>query len=252
MTVYIKNTNGTKESFYLTRLKDSLIANHYDEEKTLFTYWTNHRRFDEVIESSNHRCTFHEEEYLGHQLIVVGFHQSWRTPLDAQGNKFSRARNIDADEVEKLIASYSTDESDSGNHTAYTAYAWKIGGNSDSIANLSYTTQYAVLKGICSSQKIEVTLKNAKKKLDLLHLLESVKDELSSVCTEKVFYKNNLEVPYNAVVGDLVWIPAFGRWRMGKIVKTTGSRFVVGYVTPANTDDIKYKTLALSGLRIKP
>ena len=57
--------------------------------------------------------------------------------------------------------------------------------------------------------------------------------------------------PYNAVIGDQVFIQGHGRLRKGLIVETTGSRFVVAYVTPSNHHDLKYKTLPLSRLYIK-
>jgi hypothetical protein len=51
---------------------------------------------------------------------------------------------------------------------------------------------------------------------------------------------------YNALIGDVVALRAFGRVRLGKIVKLTGSRFVVAYMTPSNSQDVHYKTLPLN------
>ena len=64
--------------------------------------------------------------------------------------------------------------------------------------------------------------------------------------------RSELQEPYNLFVGDSVWFMAFGRVRNGIIVDTTGSRFVVGYVTPSNRSELKYKILSMSQMRIKP
>ena len=53
---------------------------------------------------------------------------------------------------------------------------------------------------------------------------------------------------YNALIGDVVAISAFGRTRLGKVVKLVGSRFVVAYMTPSNSQDVHYKTLPLNHL----
>jgi hypothetical protein len=58
-------------------------------------------------------------------------------------------------------------------------------------------------------------------------------------------------IPYNAHIGDEVFIQAHGRLRKGIIVETTGSRFVVGYVTPSNHRELKYKTLALPDIYVQ-
>ena len=100
---------------------------------------------------------------------------------------------------------------------------------------------YAVLK------------KKINKKLNVLSKVADNLDELIGLCREPVsrFAKNAYEVPYNVSVGDHVFIPAFGYWRKGKILATSGAKFIVGYVTPSNTFDLKYKSVCLADLRIE-
>ena len=90
-------------------------------------------------------------------------------------------------------------------------------------------------------------IKKCQKKLDLLSQIVNVKDELISIADERIG-SYDAKNPYNINVGDQVFIQAHGRLRKGKIVSTTGSRFNVGYLTPSNNIDLKYKTLRLDSL----
>ena len=74
--------------------------------------------------------------------------------------------------------------------------------------------------------------------------------QLISIANERMAYFSNMSdfTPYNAVVNDQVFIQGHGRLRKGVVVETTGSRFIVAYVTPSNHNDLKYKTLPLSRL----
>ena len=80
--------------------------------------------------------------------------------------------------------------------------------------------------------------------------LDAVHAELVNVCQDFIYFSDRTN-PYNVIVGDFVYIPAFGKLRKGKVIKTSGSKFVVGYVTPSNHKQVKYKTLPLQGLFIK-
>ena len=91
------------------------------------------------------------------------------------------------------------------------------------------------------------TIKKCQKKLDLLSQIVNVRDELISISTERAG-SYDTKNPYNINVGDQVFIQAHGRLRKGKIVSTTGSRFIVVYLTPSNHSDLKYKTLRLDNL----
>jgi hypothetical protein len=89
----------------------------------------------------------------------------------------------------------------------------------------------------------------ARKKLDIEDKLVQVLPTLISIAPIRWnggFTHNSEFTPYNAVVGDQVFIQAHGRLRKGIIVETTGRRFIVGYVTPSNHYDLKTKTLSLS------
>jgi hypothetical protein len=101
--------------------------------------------------------------------------------------------------------------------------------------------------------KESLTIKGATKRKvnlasnDLVSAISNLRDELISIADERVssYHTKN---PYNINVGDQVFIQAHGRLRKGKIVSTTGSRFIVGYLTPSNHSDLKYKTLRLDNL----
>lgn len=184
---------------------------------------------------------FHEETFKDHfQLIVTEVKYSMREVLDANGNPFTSHYSVDA----SLVGGYGETKL----VTVYTAYAWEIGTKTDD-APLNWLSQWAVVCGIGRGRSMAKTMKVAKDKLEILSRVRAIKDELIALTNE--LYGGGWSTatsPYNALVGDRVFIQAHGRLRKGVIVATIGSRFVVGYLTPSNHDDLKYKTLALSHL----
>jgi len=228
------------DSFYLQRVKECLTQpdHRYDQVGSFhFGRWLGGKNLHAVHKITLRNITFYEEQYKGYQLIVIGWHREAQTlfdKFDQQITHFSGTQDV-------------VRFGDSVSGSSYSAYAWQL-GVLDDIDHLNYLTAYTTISGICSSAKEQTTIKSAKKRIDLLAKIEALRDRLSDICTE---YYGSGDNPYNAVVGDEVFIQAHGRKRKGVIVETTGSRFVVGYCTPSNTRDLKHKTLPLTQLWIK-
>lgn len=124
-------------------------------------------------------------------------------------------------------------------------YVWEVGGVFDHLVNLGWISQGCVSTGY-SATSYEQAIKKMRRKVDLLSLVYSEKSELQALSQTWI---RRLEEPvYNALIGDVVAIRAFGRTRLGKIVKLVGNKFVVAYMTPSNSHDVHYKTLPLSHL----
>ena len=226
-------------SYFLDRFQ-SIQDRYYQNynSKTHYSRWLGRKSFESVIEINPLPNTYYEEEYKGHSLIIQGSHSVWNTILDKTGNPFSGTPDSATD-----IAS----RGDLNNHDLYIAWAWRIGESTDS-NDLQWNSQYAVICGSHSSDDLAKTIKNAKKRLDLEAKIVAVKDQLISIANERMAYFSNMSqfTPYNAVLNDQVFVQGHGRLRKGIIVETTGSRFIVAYVTPSNHVDLKYKTLPLS------
>jgi hypothetical protein len=184
---------------------------------------------------------FHEETFKDHfQLIITEVRYSMREVLDANGNPFTSHYSVD----ESLVAGYGETKL----VNVYTAYAWEIGTKYDN-EPLNWLTHNSVVSGIGRGSSMVKTMKVAKDKLEILSRVRAIKGELIALAGEQYGGSwANAKPPYNAFVGDRVWVQAHGRLRRGVIVATTGSRFVVGYLTPSNHEELKYKTLAQSGL----
>jgi hypothetical protein len=131
--------------------------------------------------------------------------------------------------------------------TYYEGMAYEIGGQGDSQQNLNWLGELALLYMYGGDTNQNKVIKKCQKKLDLLSQIKDVRDELISIANERIG-SYETKNPYNTNVGDQVFIQAHGRLRKGKIVSTTGSRFNVGYLTPSNHNDLKYKTLRLDCL----
>ena len=161
------------------------------------------------------------------------------------------------DKSQQLITGRWVDDSEIGGYgewherDSYIAYAYRTGTDYDRINELSWAGQFATFYGTCVSDSKEKTIKLARKKIDMYNLVLDNLGELMQL-SQGYEYRNNMENPYNVTIGDKVWIQAFGRMRQGIIVGSVGSRFVVGYVTPSNQSDLKYKILPIAGLWIKP
>lgn len=156
---------------------------------------------------------FHCEIYKGFALVI--WEQEWQRPNNQTEVKFSN-------------------------------YVWEVGGLFDHLTNLAWISQGAVHTGY-NAVSLEQAVKKSKKKIDLLSEMYQHKNELSALSQSyPTRIANNSSSLYNAKIGDVVAIRAFGRTRLGKIVKLVGNRFVIAYMTPSNTHDVHYKTLPLS------
>jgi hypothetical protein len=186
--------------------------------------------------------TIQEEEYKGHQIVVVGFHRIFRHYLDPVTHE-----NVnDYYQLHNSIL-----ESDPMTSANYIAFGYKISDDNNATDSLNWSFQYAVIKGTFETNSFDATIKKAKKRIDLQSKIVAVSDELIRIADERMVRSSTAQeefVPYNAFIGDKVFIQAHGRLRKGIIVDTTGSRFIVGYVTPSNHKELKFKTLPLSRL----
>lgn len=132
-----------------------------------------------------------------------------------------------------------------GSDKKFQTYVWEIGGFYDHLQDLSWCWQ-GVVTWTSGDTTYESANKKVKKKIDLLSLMYPRKQELQALALARV--PRPTEPLYNAQVGDVVGIGAFGRYRAGIVVTTTGSRFIVAYMTPSNSNDVHYKILPLSRL----
>ena len=227
-------------SYFLDRfvaIQDKYYNNY--QGSTHYSTWLRTKRFDNMIELKQLPNTYQEIEYKGHSIIVQGIHYEWCNILDSSGNPFTRTPN----------PSEIATRGELQFNTIYLAWAWRNGCvNADK--PLNWNSENAVICGSHSSDKIEKTIKLAKKRIDLEAKIVAVQDQLIAMADERMAYSSNMSAfnPYNAVINDQVFIQGHGRLRKGLIVDTTGSRFIVAYVTPSNHHDLKYKTLPLSRL----
>ena len=234
-------TATVTESFYADRLRRS-----YSNEKIgvpIYRWWFGGTRFETMQEITSLGTEFHDETYLGFQLVIVEHRYEYRELFDSNGSPFPISNHFD----KTMIASIGEMQRDSN----FYAYAYKIGDPSDQFQDLAYTDQYALIQGIGRSHSLVKTRKTAIDKLKILAEVQAVKGALISICDETMYGSNNRENPYNIKVGDHVFIHAHGRLRKGVVTATTGSRFVVGYVTPSNHEDLKYKIVHLGQTYIK-
>ena len=132
--------------------------------------------------------------------------------------------------------------------SSFSNYIWEVGGLFDKLANLSWIAQGCVSTGY-NARTLEQAIKKSKKKIDLLAVLYREKQELQALShTYGRRITHDEDSLYNARIGDVVALRAFGRSRLGKVVALTGNRFVVGYMTPSNPNDVHYKTVTLEHL----
>ena len=230
-------------SYFLERfiaIQDRYYNNY--QGSTHISNWIRNKKVDHMVELKQLPNTYQEIEYKGHSIIVQGIHYQWCDIFDVNGNHFSSVPPTSE------IAS----RGDLQFHTLFLAWAWRIDGVG--VAEpLKWNSEHAVICGSHSADKIEKTIKLAKKRIDLEAKIVAVQDQLIAMADERMAYSMDMSkyTPYNAVINDQVFIQGHGRLRKGLIVDTTGSRFIVAYVTPSNHHDLKYKTLPLSRLYIK-
>ena len=233
-------TATVTESFYADRLRRS-----YSNDKIgvpVYRWWFGGTRFSTMQELTSLGAEFHDETYLGFQLVIVEHKYEYREPLDTNGSPFHVTNQFD----KTMIASMGEMQ----RRSDFYAYAYKIGDPSDQFQDLAYTDQFALIQGIGRSHSLAKTRKTAIDKLKILSGIEAVKDTLISLCDETL-YGSDKQNPYNVSTGDHVFIHAHGRMRKGVVTATTGSRFVVGYVTPSNHVDLKYKIVRLGQTFVK-
>jgi hypothetical protein len=228
-------TATVTESFYADRLRRS-----YTNDKIgvpVYRWWFGGTRFATMQELTSLGSEFHDETYLGFQLVIVEHKYEYRELFDRNGSPFHVSNQFD----KTMIASIGEMQ----RRSDFYAYAYKIGDPSDQFQDLAYTGQYALIQGIGRSHSLVKTRKTAIDKLKILAEVQAVKGALISICDETMYGSTNRDNPYNIKVGDHVFIHAHGRLRKGIVTSTTGSRFVVGYVTPSNHEDLKYKIVHL-------
>ena len=246
MTVYLQNPNGVKESFYIERLRNCIehSGDPYDHEigHKSFTHWIGYTDMHKPQQIWIDRYEYHEEEYKGFQIVVIAKHYKHQDLFDKSGNLIT-GRSWDQDD----IGSFGVEN----DYIDYLALAYEIGSPEDQVVNLSNRFQFSILNGIGVANSLEKTFKKARKSLEIRALIKPLRPELISMSHQHLF-RTKATVPYNASIGDHVFVQAFGRLRKGIIVATTGSRFIVAYLTPSNSRDLKWKSLPLSQLFIEP
>lgn len=232
--------------FYLDRLKNCYDEKTNGYEKIGHNFHSRHegthKQLPHVVELTLVDRTYQEESYRGFQIVIVGWFYSHRTIFKNDGTPFNYGSEIVSDSD---IGSYGESESTQ----QFRAYAWEIGTAYDNKTKLDWAYAGAEIAGICTTNSAIKTLALAKKKLDVRAKIAEQRERLISISNDRIAYANSNN-PYNAVVNDEVYIQAHGRLRKGVIVDTTGSRFIIGYVTPSNHTDIRWKTLPLSQLWI--
>ena len=242
MTVPIVYVNQTTPSIYAKRLGNYYSKDYYQQlGLNQDSIWNGRKRLAGYAQMRTVEFTIHEEEYKGHQIVVVGFHREFRHYLDPltheNVNDYYQLHN-------------SVVESDPIKSATFVAFGYTI-GDTESSLELNFSYQFAVVKGTFETNSFNDTMKKAKKRIDLQAKILAVRDELIAISPERWVHGSTRTeefVPYNALVGDKVFIQAHGRLRKGVIVDTTGSRFIVGYLTPSNHNELKFKTLPLSRL----
>lgn len=233
-------------TIYVDRLKNLFATNEYYSWTIggkIRTPWIGNKRVDAPVEITMKEITYHEEEYKGFQIVIVGRKCDRRTMLDQNGNRFSNDGSVIQDQD---IGGYE----DAVEVTTTYGYAYEITENPKQ--KVEWLDDDVVVSGIGRADNdINKTIKITKKKLDLISLVRDVRQDLISLSSVRFPHTTGSRsdyVPYNALIGDQVFIQAHGRLRKGIVVATTGSRFVVGYMTPSNSKDLKYKILPLMQL----
>ena len=246
MNVPIINVNNfslADESIYAKRLRDYYSKDYYQTlGNNQDSIWNGRKRLDGYAQMRTAQITLQEVEYKNHQIVVVGFHKEFRHYL----HPLTGENENDYYQLSNCVV-----ESEPMKSETFIAFGYQIGLSAEPVVNLAFSYQFAVIKGTFETDSFDATMKKAKKRIDLQSKIVAVSDELIRIANIK-FNRTTTSiqefVPYNALVGDEVFIQAHGRLRKGIIVDTTGSRFIVGYVTPSNHNELKFKTLRLSDL----
>jgi hypothetical protein len=239
------NTTRANASTYAQRLDDYYSKPYYQGLGiNQDSVWNGRKRLKGYAQMRTSKITIQEEEYKGHQIVVVGFHREFRHYLNPVTFEH-------VDDYHELINS--TIESEPMKSETFVAFGYEISSNLEE-TNLGWSFQYAVIKGTFETDSFNATMKKAKKRVDLQAKIRDVRDDLISIADERFNIRTTAVSnysAYNALIGDKVFVHAHGRLRRGVIVDTTGSRFIVGYVTPSNHKELKFKTLPLSQLYVQ-
>ena len=236
-------TATATESIYVSRLRkynddwDSSVQKVNDRTTRwkLFNY-----KPESLVSYELLSREYFESTVGGFQLVITETKFKTRSVNDLNGVPLQASYAHDSE-----IGGYS----DWTERVCYWATAYRIGLDYDRINEITYASQFTTFFCSCVSNSLDKTTKLATKKLEVYNLLlDSLGDLIPLAGTWA--NRNQLESPYNISIGDIVWIQAFGRPRQGKVIATTGSRFVVGYVTPSNQYELKYKVVPISQMRI--
>jgi hypothetical protein len=222
-------------SKYLDRLIPAWEKSWYGQEHITHGSWVGNKRKETLHRTKNLPATFHEEEYKNFSLIIVSIPMEVTLLLDQSGNPTNSYVTHDQ---------YLTGETYIQDR--YIAFAWRIGSHGDDVANLAWVSQFADLQGSCQSASFDKTQKMAYKQLDIYDVCHQVHDRLKEIADIRLYHD---EPVINVLKGEEVYVQAHGRLRKGIVVGTTGSRFVVSYVTPSNLVEIKTKTVHLRQVR---
>lgn len=240
--VYVDRTTP-ESSVYAKRIHDYYSKDYYQELGiNQNSIWNGRKRLAGYAQIRTAGITIQEEEYKGHQIVVVGFHREFRYYL----HPITHEHENDYYQLNTSIL-----ESKLQTSATYIAFGYKIDTSKPVKPTLNWSYEDAIIKGTFETDSFDKTMKKAKKRIDLQAKIDAVVDELIAIAPERWnggFTHQGDFAPYNAFVGDQVFIHAHGRLRKGIIVDTTGSRFIVGYVTPSNHKELKFKTLSLAQL----
>jgi len=241
--INVNNSSLVEESVYAKRLRDYYSKDYLQSMGDNQDYiWNGRKRLDGYAQIKTTHFSIQEEEYKGHQIVVIGYHKEFQYYL-------SRGTLEHVDKYEELGTAIL--ETQVHKFSNYIAFGYRIGDTSSAIDSLNWSFQFAVIKGTFETDSFDATMKKAKKRIDLQAKIVAVSDELIRIADERIVCSSTAMQDYsvyNALVGDHVFIQAHGRLRKGIVVDTTGSRFIVGYVTPSNHNELKFKTLRLSNL----
>lgn len=216
-------------SFYLDRFIPAYSKTWRGIGSESHGTWVGNKNMNNMYRTRYLPATYTEEVYKGFNMIIVESPVEVTPALDDAGIPANSYRE-----------SYTYGRS--AIHSEFFVYAWRIGTKYDHVANLVWCDQFADLKGVCTTRSLDKTIKMAKAKLDVFDKAYEVHQRLIEGANERSY---DPPKAINAKVGDEVFTQAFGRKRKAIVVGTTGSRFIIGYVTPTSPDEIKLKTLYL-------
>jgi hypothetical protein len=209
-------------------------------DKPTQTFWLLNKRLPSLIMSTLKEISYIETEYKGYQVIVAGWHYEYQKIFNKNDELVTDSYLIEDSEIGRL--------GDKQTFNYYSAFGYEIGTDYDQVTELTWLGQYAVFACVFGGNTENNSLKTAKKRIDVLAKIKENIGTLIQISNDRA--RDVETIPYNAVVGDQVYFRAFGRYRRGLIIGTTGSRFIVGYVTPSNPKELKYKTISLADMRV--